>query len=100
MLPFAPSFPSKTVFSRFPPTKVPNRPFKLGFRVLFPLPKLYSFILVVTEMRNLQLSFNQTQKVRLEKALERLESLSSKSNPNSCVTVGDTIPVYEDGILK
>ncbi|KAL9435815.1 hypothetical protein AB3S75_021976 [Citrus x aurantiifolia] len=51
-------------------------------------------------MRNLQLSFNQTQKVRLEKALERLESLSSKSNPNSCVTVGDTIPVYEDGILK
>ncbi|KAJ4727544.1 exosome complex component RRP4-like [Melia azedarach] len=51
-------------------------------------------------MRNLQLSLNQTQKVRLQKALEKLESVSSKSNPNSCVTVADNIPIYEDGILK
>ncbi|CAK9175856.1 unnamed protein product [Ilex paraguariensis] len=52
-------------------------------------------------MRGIQLSLNQTQKPRLERALERLESLSSKSNPNASVTVADTIPVnYEDGVLK
>ncbi|KAJ0027936.1 hypothetical protein Pint_36007 [Pistacia integerrima] len=51
-------------------------------------------------MRNLQLSLNQTQKIRLQTALEKLESLSSKSNSNSCVTVADSIPIYEDGILK
>ncbi|XP_031274253.1 exosome complex component RRP4 homolog [Pistacia vera] len=51
-------------------------------------------------MRNLQLLLNQTQKIRLQTALEKLESLSSKSNSNSCVTVADSIPIYEDGILK
>ncbi|CAK9160112.1 unnamed protein product [Ilex paraguariensis] len=52
-------------------------------------------------MKEIQLSLNQTQKLRLERALERLESLSSKANPNASVTVADTIPVnYEDGVLK
>ncbi|KAA8543196.1 hypothetical protein F0562_021309 [Nyssa sinensis] len=52
-------------------------------------------------MRGLQLSLNQTQKLRLERALEKLESLSSKANTNASVTVADTIPVnYEDGVLK
>uniref|UniRef100_A0A7N0RAA6 S1 motif domain-containing protein n=1 Tax=Kalanchoe fedtschenkoi TaxID=63787 RepID=A0A7N0RAA6_KALFE len=49
-------------------------------------------------MRGPQLSLNQTQKLRLEAALEKLESFSSKANS---VTVADTIPVnYEDGVLK
>ncbi|XP_044494560.1 exosome complex component RRP4 homolog isoform X2 [Mangifera indica] len=51
-------------------------------------------------MRNLQLSLNQTQKIRLQTALEKLESFSSKSNSNSCVTVADSIHIYENGILK
>lgn len=51
-------------------------------------------------MRNQRLSLNQTQKIRLQKALDKLESLSSNANTNSLVTVADTIPVYEDGILK
>ncbi|KAH7526088.1 hypothetical protein ACOSQ2_001612 [Xanthoceras sorbifolium] len=51
-------------------------------------------------MRNLQLSLNQTQKIRLQTALEKLESLSSKSNANSTLTVADSIPIYEEGILK
>lgn len=52
-------------------------------------------------MRDLQLSLNQTQKIRLQRALDKLESLSSKTNSNASVTVADTIPVnQEDGILK
>ncbi|XP_059625805.1 exosome complex component RRP4 homolog [Cornus florida] len=52
-------------------------------------------------MRGIQLSLNQTQKIRLERALEVLQSLSSKANNNASVTVADTIPVnYEDGVLK
>ncbi|EXB39314.1 hypothetical protein L484_025009 [Morus notabilis] len=52
-------------------------------------------------MRGTQLSLNQTQKVRLQRALEQLESLSSKVNSNASVTVADSIPVnYEDGVLK
>lgn len=52
-------------------------------------------------MRDLQLSLNQTQKIRLQRALDKLESLSSKANSNASVTVADTIPVnQEDGILK
>ncbi|CBI32318.3 unnamed protein product, partial [Vitis vinifera] len=52
-------------------------------------------------MRGFQLSLNQTQKLRLQRALEQLESLSSKSNSNASVAVADTIPVnYEDGVLK
>lgn len=55
----------------------------------------------VRKMRELQLSLNQTQKVRLQRALEKLESLSSKANSNASVTVADSIPVnYEDGLLK
>lgn len=47
----------------------------------------------------LQLSLNETQRVRLRTALEKLQDLASKS-PAS-VTVADTIPVdQEDGILK
>ncbi|KAM1475234.1 hypothetical protein ACFX2I_031160 [Malus domestica] len=52
-------------------------------------------------MKDLQLSLNQTQKVRLQRALEKLESLSSKANSNASVTVADSILVnYEDGLLK
>ncbi|XP_062086299.1 exosome complex component RRP4 homolog [Humulus lupulus] len=52
-------------------------------------------------MRGTELPLNQTQKVRLQRALEKLESLSSKVNANASVTVADSIPVnYEDGVLK
>ncbi|KAL0371354.1 UNVERIFIED_CONTAM: Exosome complex component RRP4 [Sesamum angustifolium] len=52
-------------------------------------------------MRGLQLSLNKGQKVRLERALEQLESLSSKANSDASVTVADNIAVdYEDAILK
>lgn len=52
-------------------------------------------------MRGTQLPLNQTQKVRLQRALQQLESLSSKINSNASVTVADSIPVnYEDGVLK
>lgn len=55
----------------------------------------------MVEMKGLQLSLNQTQKVRLNRALERLESSSSKINSNAAVTVTDTIHVNnEDGVLK
>lgn len=46
------------------------------------------------------MSLNQTQKIRMEKALEKLQSLS-KANANSSVTVADVIPIQsEDAILK
>ncbi|KAI6695649.1 hypothetical protein NL676_023359 [Syzygium grande] len=52
-------------------------------------------------MRGLQLPLTQTQKVRLQRALEKLEALSSKANSNASVTVADTIPVnHDDGFLK
>ncbi|GAA0161024.1 RNA processing factor [Lithospermum erythrorhizon] len=52
-------------------------------------------------MRGIQLSFNKTQKLRLDKALEQLEFLSCKLNSNAIVTVADTIQVnHEDGVLK
>ncbi|KAK3007118.1 hypothetical protein RJ639_016187 [Escallonia herrerae] len=52
-------------------------------------------------MRGIQLSLNQTQRLRLQTALELLETLSSKASLNASVTVADNIPVnYEDGVLK
>ncbi|KAI3449587.1 hypothetical protein Pfo_006252 [Paulownia fortunei] len=52
-------------------------------------------------MRGLQLSFNKGQNLRLERALEKLESLSSKANSEASVIVADDISVnYEDAILK
>lgn len=52
-------------------------------------------------MRGIQLQLSQTQKLRLQKALEHLESLSSKVNSDSSVTIADSIPVnHEDGVLK
>ncbi|XP_061341365.1 exosome complex component RRP4 homolog [Gastrolobium bilobum] len=52
-------------------------------------------------MREIQLPLSQTQKVRLQKALEQLESLSSKVNSDASVTIADSIPVnLEDGVLK
>ncbi|GMY16657.1 exosome complex component rrp4 like, partial [Fagus crenata] len=52
-------------------------------------------------MREIQLSLNQTQKIRLNRALEKLESLSSKVNSNASVVIADSIPVnHEDGVLK
>ncbi|GAB2210823.1 hypothetical protein Droror1_Dr00016109 [Drosera rotundifolia] len=52
-------------------------------------------------MGGIQLSLNQTQKLRLQRALDKLDSLSSKSNSNASVTVADTISVnYDDGVLK
>ncbi|KAH6766327.1 ribosomal RNA processing 4 [Perilla frutescens var. hirtella] len=52
-------------------------------------------------MRGLQLSLNKGQKLRLERAIEQLESLSSKANSDASVIVADDISVnYEDAILK
>ncbi|MED6130477.1 exosome non-catalytic core subunit rrp4 [Stylosanthes scabra] len=52
-------------------------------------------------MRGLQLPLSQTQKVRLQNALNQLESLSSKVNSDASVTVADSISVnHEDGVLK
>lgn len=52
-------------------------------------------------MRGLHLPLTQTQKVRLQRALEKLEALSTKANSNASVTIADMIPVnYEDGFLK
>ncbi|XP_057438825.1 exosome complex component RRP4 homolog [Lotus japonicus] len=52
-------------------------------------------------MRGIQLTLSQTQKIRLQKALEQLESLSSKVNSDASVTIADSIPVnHEDGVLK
>ncbi|XP_038879414.1 exosome complex component RRP4 homolog [Benincasa hispida] len=52
-------------------------------------------------MRGLQISLNHTQNIRLQKARETLESLSSKANSDASVIVADTIPLnYEDGVLK
>ncbi|KAL7112818.1 hypothetical protein ACP275_04G024800 [Erythranthe tilingii] len=52
-------------------------------------------------MRGLQLSLSKGQKLRLERALEKLETLSSKSNSDASVTVADDIAVNnEDAILK
>lgn len=52
-------------------------------------------------MRGLQISLNHTQKIRLQRAREKLESLSSKANSDASVIVADTIPLnYEDGVLK
>ncbi|XP_021273704.1 exosome complex component RRP4 homolog [Herrania umbratica] len=52
-------------------------------------------------MRGLQLPLNQTQRIRLQRALEKLHSLSSKANSDASVTVADTIPVnYDDAFLK
>lgn len=52
-------------------------------------------------MRGIHLQLSQTQKLRLQKALEHLESLSSKVNSDSSVTIADSIPVnHEDGVLK
>lgn len=47
------------------------------------------------------MSFNKTQKIRLERAMQLLESLSSKTNSNAYVTVSDIIPMNgEDDVLK
>ncbi|XP_038982795.1 exosome complex component RRP4 homolog [Phoenix dactylifera] len=52
-------------------------------------------------MRDLQLSLNQTQRVRLQVALQQLQDLASQAAASSSVTIADTIPVNnEDGILK
>ncbi|XP_027352838.1 exosome complex component RRP4 homolog [Abrus precatorius] len=52
-------------------------------------------------MREIKLPLSQTQKVRLQKALQQLESLSSKVNSEASVTVADSISVnHEDGVLK
>ncbi|KAL6564290.1 exosome non-catalytic core subunit rrp4 [Orobanche minor] len=52
-------------------------------------------------MRGLQLSLNKGQKLRFDRALEQLESLSSKANSDASVIVADDISVnYEDAILK
>ncbi|QCD97584.1 exosome complex component RRP4 homolog [Vigna unguiculata] len=52
-------------------------------------------------MRGIQLPLSQTQKVRLQKTLEQLESLSSKVNSDASVIIADSIPVnHEDGVLK
>ncbi|GAB4829763.1 hypothetical protein Ancab_019418 [Ancistrocladus abbreviatus] len=47
-------------------------------------------------MRGVQLSLNQTQRLRLQRALQKLESLSSTANSNASVTVADIIPVNQE----
>jgi exosome complex component RRP4 len=55
----------------------------------------------LVDMRDLQISLNQTQRVRLEAALHELQSLSPTAASAAAVTVADTIPVnHEDSILK
>jgi len=52
-------------------------------------------------MRKLQLPLSQTQKVRFERAIERLQSLSSSANSDASVIVTDSIPVnHDDAFLK
>ncbi|KAG8481517.1 hypothetical protein CXB51_026372 [Gossypium anomalum] len=52
-------------------------------------------------MRGLRLPLRQTQRIRLQRALEKLQSLSCKANSDASVTVADTIPVnYEDAFLN
>ena len=52
-------------------------------------------------MRDLHLSLNQTQRVRLEAAFHELQSLAPAAASAAAVTVADTIPVnQEDNILK
>ncbi|CAJ2660648.1 unnamed protein product [Trifolium pratense] len=52
-------------------------------------------------MREIQLQLNQTQKLRLQKVLETLQSQSSIPNSDSSVTISDSISVnHEDGVLK
>ncbi|EOA38259.1 hypothetical protein CARUB_v10009740mg [Capsella rubella] len=52
-------------------------------------------------MRKLQLPLSQTQKVRFERAIERLQSLSSTANSDASVIVTDSIPVnHDDAFLK
>ncbi|KAG0466379.1 hypothetical protein HPP92_017959 [Vanilla planifolia] len=52
--------------------------------------------------RELQVSLNQTQKVRLQAALQQLTDIASQASSSSLsVAVADTIPVnHEEGILK
>ncbi|KFK42695.1 hypothetical protein AALP_AA1G027700 [Arabis alpina] len=52
-------------------------------------------------MQKLELPLSQTQKVRFERAIERLQSLSSTANSDSSVIVTDSIPVnHDDAFLK
>lgn len=53
-------------------------------------------------MRELQISLNETQKVRLQTAVQNLAELASQASSSTfSVTIADTIPVNnEEGILK
>ncbi|CAH2039032.1 unnamed protein product [Thlaspi arvense] len=52
-------------------------------------------------MRKLELPLSQTQKVRFERAIERLQSLSSTANSDTSVIVTGSIPVnHEESFLK
>ncbi|KAH0457787.1 hypothetical protein IEQ34_013102 [Dendrobium chrysotoxum] len=52
-------------------------------------------------MRELHVSLNQTQRVRLQAAFQHLSDIGSQASSGLLVSVSDTIPVNnEDGILK
>ncbi|OMO55901.1 hypothetical protein CCACVL1_26912 [Corchorus capsularis] len=52
-------------------------------------------------MRGLKLPLNQTQRIRLQRAFEKLQTLSAKANSDASVTVADSIQVnYDDAFLK
>ncbi|CAK7348195.1 unnamed protein product [Dovyalis caffra] len=52
-------------------------------------------------IRGIDVSLNQTQKIKVQRAVQQLESLYSKANSNASVTVADTVPVsYEGTILQ
>ncbi|CAL9102627.1 unnamed protein product [Musa textilis] len=54
---------------------------------------------MTTMLRELRLSLNQTQRVRLQSALQRLQDMASLAS--AVTVVADTIPVnHEDSILK
>ncbi|RZC55335.1 hypothetical protein C5167_014181 [Papaver somniferum] len=55
------------------------------------------------DMKELQVSLNQTQKVRLQTAIQQLEKLTARlsNSADASVTVAETIPGnHEEGVLK
>ncbi|RWV99956.1 hypothetical protein GW17_00037107 [Ensete ventricosum] len=86
------------------PTRAPNP----LFPVPAPLPLRSISLLgrataarrrMSTMLRELRLSLNQTQRVRLQSALQRLQDMASLAS--AVTVVADTVPVnHEDSILK
>ncbi|XP_073064222.1 exosome complex component RRP4 homolog isoform X2 [Primulina eburnea] len=79
---------------------LPAHIFPHGFYQGFEFKEFDSFNAQNT-MRGIQFTLSKHQNLRLDRALEQLESLSSKQNSDASVTVADDISVNnEDAILK